>query len=103
LAAVCAATPAVEAFGADLSPAMLRVAREKLGSAVPLVVCDAQRLPFAAAAFDVVVSTSAFHFWAQPGVALLEIARVLLPSGRLVLTDWCADYLTIRILDAVRR
>jgi SAM-dependent methyltransferase len=103
LMALRGASPATQAFGADLSLAMLRVGREKLGSAVPLVGCDAERLPFAPSAFDLVVSTSAFHFWTRPDVALGEMARVLRPSGRLVLTDWCADYLTIRILDLAHR
>jgi len=103
LATLRAASPSVAGIGVDLSPAMVHAARDKLGPAVPLAVSDAERLPFAAAAFDVVVSTSALHFWARPDVALREVARVLRPQGRLVLTDWCADYLTIRILGFARR
>ena len=43
---------------ADFSENMLRVAQQKLPSSVPLVLADAQDLPFAAASFDRV--TNAF-------------------------------------------
>jgi len=60
-------------------------------------------LPFAAASFDVVVSCNTFHYWRKPAVGLSEIRRVLRPGGRLVITDWCHDYLTCRICDLFLR
>src|SRR5262249_40759907 len=57
----------------------------------------AEHLPFDAAGFDVVVSSSAFHDVHDPVAALSEMRRVLKPDGRLVITDWCDDYLACRL------
>lgn len=75
------------AVGVDLSPAMLRVAWRKAaraGTPWGLVRARSEALPFAAAAFDAVVSTfpSDYIFAAA---TLTEIARVLRPGGRLVI------------------
>jgi SAM-dependent methyltransferase len=95
--------PGGRIVGADLVPAMLRQAREKLSGSAALVAADAIRLPFAGAAFDVVVSSSSFHFWASPEAGLEEVRRVLRPGGRLVITDWCDDYLACRVCDVLLR
>jgi ubiquinone/menaquinone biosynthesis C-methylase UbiE len=103
LAALLQRDPATAAVGTDISLAMLQVARAKLGPSVPLIAADVECLPLADAAFDIVVSSSSMHYWHRVDVALHEILRVLRPGGRLVLTDWCTDYLTVRVLDAVLR
>lgn len=59
----------------------------ELRSATPLacaVQTAAERLPFAAARFDVVTVATAFH-WFDTRQALPEIARVLRPAGHLAL------------------
>lgn len=89
--------------GLDLSPGMLGIARRRLGTGVPLVAATADRLPFAPGAFDLVVSCSSLHFWPDPSAALAEAGRVLRPGGRLVLTDWCDDYLLCRLFDRLLR
>ena len=74
------------AVGVDLSAAILRVARRKAGRAgVPsrLVRGHSTALPFAAAAFDAVVSTFPSEYIFAPAT-LAEIMRVLRPGGRLV-------------------
>lgn len=91
--------PAVHAVGIDLSWEMLAVAQRRLGPKSPLVQADVSNLPFAPGSFDVVVSNSSLHYWPSPRPALAELARVLRQSGRLVITDWCGDYLTCRLLD----
>ena len=83
--------------GADPSPEMLKVARKRLDEAVRLEESPAENLPFADASFDVVVSANAFHYFRNPLGALAEMARVLRPNGRLVLTDWCDDYIACRV------
>ena len=103
LGAVAAASPGVTLAGADPSPEMLAVARERLGAAAALECAPAERLPFADGAFDIVVSTSALHFVRRPGAALGEAGRVLAPGGRIVVTDWCRDFPTIRLLDLYLR
>jgi len=89
--------------GADIAPQMLGAARRKLGAQVPLVGADAARLPFRAESFGVVVSSSSLHYWPDPAAGLAELTRVLRPGGRLVITDWCDDYLACKVCDVVLR
>lgn len=89
---------AVNLVGIDPSPEMLAVARQKLPT-VQFELGFAERLPFADNCFDVVASNSAFHYFQAPDAALREIRRVLRPGGRVVLTDWCDDYLSCRLCD----
>jgi ubiquinone/menaquinone biosynthesis C-methylase UbiE len=101
VSAVQRAMPGVRVVGIDLVPAMLAVARGKVGAGAALGAADAEALPFRAGAFDLVVSSSSFHYWSHPGAGLAEIARVLRPGGRLVLTDWCRDFFACRLCDLV--
>ncbi|HKY61256.1 MAG TPA: methyltransferase domain-containing protein [Gemmatimonadota bacterium] len=103
LAAAARRAPASRLAGVDLSPAMLVVARKRLESRAALVAADAARLPFADRGFDLVVSTSALHYWPDPGACMAEIARVLRPGGRVAITDWCDDYLACRVADFLLR
>jgi len=57
----------------------------RFGVTPALVRGDALRLPFAAAAFDAVVSTEAFHWFPDQDAALAETARVLRRDGTLLL------------------
>jgi len=95
--------PSAQVRGIDLTPAMLRVAAGKLRPGTGLAAADAAALPFAAASFDLVLSTSSLHFWADPVAGLREMARVARPAGRIVITDWCDDYLACWICDRVLR
>ncbi|PID97153.1 MAG: SAM-dependent methyltransferase [Actinomycetales bacterium] len=81
------------AVATDLSAGMLHRARAidsafaaPLGSGpgpVPLVQCDARRLPFADASFDTVFTAyGVFGFVADPVRVLAEVCRVLRPGGR---------------------
>jgi ubiquinone/menaquinone biosynthesis C-methylase UbiE len=104
LAALAEAPPAgLRLAGIDPSPEMLAVARGKVAPTVELRVAWAEEIPYGAATFDVVVSCSVFHYLRQPAAALGEMARVLAPGGRLVITDWCDDYLACRVCDHVLR
>ncbi len=89
--------------GVDLSPAMVAQARRRLPQRVTLEVADAEALPFPAHSFDLAMSVSSFHFWPAPRRALAELRRVLRPGGRLVITDWCDEYLACRICDRILR
>ena len=105
LAALAARVPGVALAGADPSEGMLAVARAKL-AAFPrrtLVRAEAAALPFPDGAFDRVVSTSVLHYLSDPARALREARRLLAPEGRVVVVDWCADYASVRALDAVLR
>jgi ubiquinone/menaquinone biosynthesis C-methylase UbiE len=85
----------------DLSIEMLSVARARLGAASPLLAADVHRLPLRSESFGLAVSTSVLHHWDDPERALAEIFRVLHPGGRLVLTDWSADHLPLRLYSRV--
>ncbi|MBU6392322.1 MAG: methyltransferase domain-containing protein, partial [Planctomycetes bacterium] len=68
-----------------------------------LIAGQAQRLPFHAKSFDIVVSCNAFHYWRKPEACLLEIGRILKPDGKIIITDWCDDYIACRICDLFLR
>ncbi len=89
--------------GVDISEEMLAIAQQKLNGFpnVCLTLSSASSLPFADGSFDVVVSANAFHYFDDPASALLEMRRVLKPNGRLVILDWCRDFLTCQILDVL--
>ena len=59
--------------------------------------------PIADRGFDLVVSTSALHYWPDPAACMAEIVRVLRPGGRVAITDWCDDYLACRVADLLLR
>ena len=66
------------AVGVDASPRMVAYARER-GEAV---VADAAALPFADAAFDLVISFMSLHDIDDMPAAVGEVGRVLEPAGR---------------------
>ena len=75
----------------DLAPAMLLVAateaRTRGHDQIQTQVGPAERLPFAAASFDLVVTRFSAHHWLDLPRALGECARVLTPGGILVVID----------------
>lgn len=103
LAALRDRTPPAHSLGVDLSGEMLAVARSRLPSGFPLVASRAEQLPFLDASFDWIVSSSVFHYLHDPKVALAEFRRLLKPNGGLLITDWCDDYLSCKLLDVFLR
>jgi SAM-dependent methyltransferase len=97
------AYPGAHLAGIDPCPEMLQIARGKVPRSVSLAVGFAESLPFASHSFELVVSVSAFHFFRQPVRGLEEMRRVLRPGGRLVLTDWCDDFLSCMLCDRLLR
>lgn len=76
--------------GLDLSEDMLSEARKRSlreGATIDWRVGDALRLPFADASFDVVIAITLLCLVPTPGAAISEMARVLAPSGRLVIGE----------------
>jgi len=88
-----------ELFGVDRVPAMLEVAKQRLGQRATLPEGDAENLPFDDAAFQLVTCTSAMHYFVDADAALREMRRVLSPSGNLVITDWSRDFVTMKLLN----
>lgn len=95
--------PSLGLHGVDLTRSTLQVARRRLPGGTPLVQAPAEALPYRDGVFDAWVSSSVLHFVPSPGAGFHEARRVLRPGGTLVLTDWCRDYTTIRLLDAYLR
>ncbi|GGY01517.1 SAM-dependent methyltransferase [Litchfieldella qijiaojingensis] len=103
LASLAREMPGIRLAGIDLSNEMLAIARRRVGANVELAEASAEALPFGDSEFDALVSTSVFHYIREPQRALGEMYRVLKPGGRLVIVDWCDDYLTCRFCDVFLR
>ena len=73
--------------GVDASPAMVELARQRLGGDADLRVADlGGPLPFADAEFDDVVASLVLHYLEDWGGPLSELRRVLRPGGRLMVS-----------------
>lgn len=73
--------------GCDFSPAMLALARPKLGG-IPLVQGDALSLPFPNASFDASAVAFGFRNTADWARAARELARVVRPGGTVAVLDF---------------
>lgn len=91
----CGAGPAMRAIpaevnyvGVDLSPSMLRRARERAAARrltdAEFVEADAAAIPLPAHHADLLFSFWGLHCFPDPAGALLEAGRILKPDGRLV-------------------
>jgi SAM-dependent methyltransferase len=80
------------ALGIDLSARMIEVARQLAAdqglSNVAFEQGDAQIHPFAAGAFDAVISRTGTMFFGDPTCAFTNLARALRPGGRLTMLVW---------------
>jgi ubiquinone/menaquinone biosynthesis C-methylase UbiE len=107
--------PGVRGVGIDLTRRMLLHAmmtgvaphtsavQSRGSGTLAFVQASGLALPLGEASMDVAVSTSALHYMPSPFDVLSEMRRVVEPGGRIVISDWCADYRTMRALDLVLR
>ena len=68
----------------DINEAMLRQGRDRLldeGLVLPTALCDAEKLPFATASFDLVSVAFGLRNMTHKDQALAEMNRVLKPGG----------------------
>jgi ubiquinone/menaquinone biosynthesis C-methylase UbiE len=80
-----------QVVGVDVNEGMLSMARTvppPPGTAMKWQQGDAAALPLPTAAFDVVLCQQGLQYFPQRAAALQEIARVLVPGGRLVFSVW---------------
>lgn len=84
-----------QVVGADLALPMLRLQRPGLRwwRRAQRVCADAEALPFASAAFDLVYSNLMLQWCHPPERALAEVARVLRPGGLFSFTSFGPDTL----------
>jgi SAM-dependent methyltransferase len=83
LAAARGALPA----GVDVAPGMVEEARRR-HPGLSFAEADAVALPFEDGAFDACVGNFVLNHLPAPEAAVAEMARVLLPGGRLALSLW---------------
>lgn len=102
--------PTGEVIGLDASTAMLRAARLSWDAACParFTMGDAQALDLPTGSVDAARGERVLQWLPDPEAAVIEMARVLRPGGRLSLidTDWGTLRLDIGaadLADAVRR
>jgi ubiquinone/menaquinone biosynthesis C-methylase UbiE len=76
--------------GIDASPAMLDLARKRLGEHANLQLGDAAEMPFADGSFDLVLAMLSLHEMdpSSRGRVLNQMVRVSKPAGRLLLIDY---------------
>ncbi len=84
----------------DLTPELLERAHENgriAGVDINWNEGDVEKLPFADASFDVVLSQFGHIFAPQPEVAIGEMLRVLKPGGTIAFSTWPPDFFVGRI------
>lgn len=90
-AAVPAALAGADVVAADLTPALLDAGRRdaaRRGAVLEWQEADAEAMPFADDAFDVVMSCVGVMFAPHHRVAADELVRVCRPGGRIALLSW---------------
>ncbi len=87
--AIAAADTGAEVIATDFTPAMLNKTAEALShkANADMALTDADRLAFYSDAFDVVTCRVSIHHFANPQIAIGEMARVCKPGGRVVIMD----------------
>ncbi|HXF81716.1 MAG TPA: ubiquinone/menaquinone biosynthesis methyltransferase, partial [bacterium] len=83
-----AAARGAQVIGADLTPAMLAIARRRGPASARWVIADVAALPFRSAAFDVVLTGFTLRHTTSLDGTLRELHRVLAPGGRLVILEF---------------
>ncbi|HKO51293.1 MAG TPA: class I SAM-dependent methyltransferase [Polyangiaceae bacterium] len=86
--------PGARVTGVDIADQMLEFARAAASRqqlAIEYQTGDAERLAFRDGELDAVISTFGVMFASKPEAAASELARVVKPGGRVVLSSWKDD------------
>jgi ubiquinone/menaquinone biosynthesis C-methylase UbiE len=90
---------AAELAGLDPAPSMIEAAEQAADDRrLRFTAGAAEALPYPGDAFDLVITTTSFDHWADQRAGLSECARVLAPSGHLVLADLFSPLLLPTVL-----
>lgn len=93
-ATLAAARRFADVTSTDYVPSLLDAGRMRAqaeGQAIRFREADAENLPFAAASFDVVMSTFGVMFTPDQEKAAAELARVCRPGGKVGLANWTPE------------
>jgi ubiquinone/menaquinone biosynthesis C-methylase UbiE len=88
--AIAAAARGAQVTGVDISQGMLDVAKERAASqgvVLRLQQADARALPFPDASFDVALAMTSLCMVTDAEAAVKEMARVVVPGGRVVIGE----------------
>lgn len=103
--AASAVGPTGQVTGVDINAAMLAVARSLAppsGLSITWVEGNAVAMDFPDASFDVILCQQGLQFFPDKAAALREMHRVLVPSGRVVLSVWkSAGPYNVAVADAL--
>lgn len=105
-ATLAAARRFAQVTSTDYVPALLERGRRRAeadGLDVTFEVADAEALPYAAASFDVVLSTFGVMFAPDHAQAASEMARVCRPGGRIGLACWTPQGFLGQLLKVVAK
>ncbi len=83
----------------DINGSMLRVGRDRLidsGVLAPTVLCDAEKLPFPDAQFDLVSVAFGLRNMTHKDAALRDMQRVLKPGGKLLVLEFSKPWAPLR-------
>lgn len=92
--AIVAARAGAIVTGVDIATNLLEQARaraESEGLTIQFDEGDAENLPYADAAFDVVVSMFGAMFAPRPELVAAELVRVCRPGGRIAMANWTPE------------
>ena len=105
--AITAARAGAHVTALDLTPELLEQARDNARIAqrddIVWTEGDAEDLPYADAAFDVVVSQFGHMFGPRPDVVMAQMRRVLKPGGRVAFATWPPEHWVGRMFAFVGR
>ena len=104
-AAIPAALRGAHVTACDLTPALLETGRlvaTSLGANISWQEGDAERLPFADASFDVVLSCVGVMFAPHHQTSADELIRVCRPGGRLGLVNWTPEGFVGQMFSAMK-
>jgi SAM-dependent methyltransferase len=87
LLALLASLRGADVTAFDASPGLLAIARRRLPT-FEVREGDLESLPFADASFDAVIAVNSIFYAQDMAAAMRELARVVRPGGRVVITAW---------------
>jgi len=97
--------PGICITGIDLSPAMVKEAKERLpeDGATAWHVGTLATVDFAPGSFDVITCANAFHLFLDQEDTLERMRRLVRPGGTVCIVDWCREYPQISAIQGLAR